>query len=309
MTSELTSRVSPARASEASATGERAGLVSFSNKVKTDFVVASAQSHEARLRKMRRAVIASAKAIHNDLLDQGYMQWIEGQGAQWRYAQEHEFRCALLTLTYKPEVEWASDHLRVMLRHYTMWAKRNKVQFSYVWTMELHQSGKPHYHVVFWVSGGKTPPFPDAQGWWPHGKSNAVWAHSPVGYIAKYASKGTAGEIPKGVRLHGAGGLTIKARAQRSWSLAPKWLRQIVAPGTYVKRVAVVKEFVGKYGHVIADKATGWVESNFGNKFLSPWQTDGWSPTGMTLRHLGYIEMFTPEGDEFRIPHTNPFEA
>ncbi|QWF18585.1 inovirus Gp2 family protein [Lysobacter capsici] len=312
MTAEPTTRASAARASEASATGERAGLVSFSNNAeRKDLLVDAAKSHESRMHKMRRAVIASAKAIHNDLLEKGYSQWIEGQGAQWRYAQEHEFRCALLTLTYSPDVEWEAKQLRTMLDHYRKWAKRNKVQFSYVWVMELHQSGKPHYHVVFWVSGGKTPPFPDEQGWWPHGKSNAVWAHSPVGYIAKYASKGSARELPKGARLYGAGGMTLAARAQRSYSLAPKWFRELVAfqPEAVVRRVQVELPRIGKWGLLVADKVTAWTNGFLGYNFISPWQSDGWTPTGVALRHLGYVEMFTPEGDHFRIPHKNPFEA
>ncbi|QQQ03671.1 rolling circle replication-associated protein [Lysobacter enzymogenes] len=308
--SDDTMRASAARASEASATSERAGLVSFSNKEeKKNSLLLGPQSHEARLRKMRRGVLASAMSIHNDLLAKGYQQWTEQGGAQWRYAAEHEFRCALLTLTYAPEFEWQPSQLRVMLDHYRKWAKRNKCLFSYVWVMELHQSGKPHYHVVFWVTGGKVPPFPDAQGWWPYGKSNAKWAHSPVGYIAKYASKGTTADLPKGSRLYGAGGLSIEARAQRSWSLAPKWLRQMTEPGTLVRRVPFAIERIGKWGKTVIDKTTAWVEATFGNAFLSPWQSDGWTPSGVALRHLGYVEMFTQEGDVFQIKHINPFEA
>ena len=258
---------------------------------------------------MRRAVMESAKAIHNDLLEKGYQHWTKEGGSPWRYAAEDEFRCALLTLTYAPDAAWEPKHLAAMLDHYRKWAKRNRVQFSYVWTMELHKSGKPHYHVVFWVTGGKTPPFPDEQGWWLHGMANAKWAYSPVGYIAKYASKGTSADLPKGARLYGAGGLTIEARAQRSWSLAPKWLRQMIAPGTLVKRVAFEIERIGKWGLTVVDRTTAWVEGTFGYAFLSPWQSDGWTPTGVALRHLGYVEMFTPEGDHFHIEHTNPFEA
>ena len=303
-------RDAPARASGASATGASAGLVSFSNKSeKKNLLVEAGQSHEARLRKMRRAVMESAKAIHNDLLEKGYQHWTKEGGSPWRYAADDEFRCALLTLTYAPDVVWEPKHLAAMLDHYRKWAKRNRVQFSYVWTMELHKSGKPHYHVVFWVTGGKTPPFPDEQGWWPHGMANSKWAYSPVGYIAKYASKGTCADLPKGARLYGAGGLTVEARAQRSWSLAPKWLRQMIAPGTLVKRVAFEIERIGKWGATVVDRTTAWVESNFGYAFLSPWQSDGWTPTGVALRHLGYVEMFTPEGDHFQIQHTNPFEA
>ncbi|MBN7134761.1 hypothetical protein A7A76_08515 [Lysobacter enzymogenes] len=260
---------------------------------------------------MRRAVVASAKAIHNDLLEKGYQQWTEQSGAPWRYAAEHEFRCMMLTLTYREAAEWSPKQLAEMLNRYRIWAKRNKCLLSYVWVMEFHASGRPHYHAVFWITGGKVPPFPDAAGWWTHGHSNAKWAHSPVGYIVKYASKGSTGTLPKGARLYGAGGLSIAARAQRSYTLAPKWFREIVAfqPEAIVRRVPVALERIGKWGKVITDKTTAWTNGVLGLKFLSPWQSDGWSSDGVALRHLGYVEMFTDEGDFFHLPHTNPFEA
>lgn len=85
MSNDSINRAAPARASEASATGAGAGLVSFSNNVKKENdLLLGAQTHHERLQKMRRAVLASAKAIHNDLLESGYQQWTDQSGAPWR---------------------------------------------------------------------------------------------------------------------------------------------------------------------------------------------------------------------------------
>lgn len=263
-----------------------------------------AAKNAQRLKRMRRGVVLSAKAINNDLIEDGFSQWEEN--GQWGRAAEHEYRCALLTLTYAPGVEWEPAQIKKLLDHYRKWAKRNGCRFSYVWVMELHKSGVPHYHVVFWVTGGKTPPFPDDQGWWPHGKSNAVWARSPVGYIAKYASKGTSADVPGGARLWGAGGLTAAARAARSWALAPKWLRGVTERGSLIKKAAMQIEEIGQYGHKRLTSVVAWVADATGMAFLSPWQFDGFGPSGVQLRHRGFIECFAPGGDFFRVAHTNP---
>lgn len=265
-----------------------------------------------RLKKMRRGVLLSARAIHNGLLAEGFAQW-ESNG-RWGRAAEHEFRCALLTLTYAPDVEWKPSQVRDLLQRYRVWAKRNKCRFSYVWVMELHKSGVPHYHVVFWVSGGKTPPFPDEQGWWPHGKSNAVWATSPVGYIAKYASKGSSADVPGGARMWGAGGLTLAARAERSWCLSPKWLRGVTEPGTLIRKAKVVIDEVvidpfTQCGKRVVSNVMAWVSAATGMAFFSPWEFAGFGPAGIELRHRGFIECFAPGGDYFRIAHTNPMRG
>lgn len=268
-----------------------------------------ADKHADRLRRMRRGVLASARAIHNDLCDRGYSPWDEDSRRRWAYAKEHEFRCALITLTYAPDVEWAPSHIKELCRHYRQWAKRRKAQFSYVWVVETHESGRPHYHLVFWLSGGHTPPMPDEQGWWPHGMSNVTWARSPVGYIVKYASKGHKHSLPDDCRIWGAGGMTAKARAEKTWCTAPKWLRQVTQPGTLIRRaVTQIKETYAS-GKTSVFNVCAWVSQASGFAFFSPWEYDGASMTGIALRHKGYIEAWSPEGDFFRIPHQNPMEG
>lgn len=273
-------------------------------------VLALADKHAERLKRMRRGVMQSAKAIHNDLLAQGYFLWEKGKGkkARWAHADECEFRTALLTLTYRPDVQWEPLHIKQLCDHYRKWAKRNKCQFSYVWVIEPHADGRPHYHMVFWVTNGKTPPLPDEQGWWPHGMSNAVWATSPVGYIAKYASKGHKHHFPDGARLWGAGGLTAAARIERTYRLAPKWLRDVCEPGALIRRAKTQIKQTFASGATAVHNVTAWVSSLTGLAFFSPWEHDGMSSNGVALRHRGYIEVFSPEGDFWRIRHNNPME-
>ena len=137
------------------------------------------------------------------------------------------YKAAMITLTYAPDVDWQPWQIRDLLTHYRKWCMRRQVEFRYVWVLELTKAGRPHYHIVAWLPPGITPPKPDKQGWWPHGKTRAEWARSPVGYIAKYASKSSdgRGELPKGARLWGSGGVSKDVRGLVRWACAPSWVR------------------------------------------------------------------------------------
>jgi len=186
------------------------GLVSFCNKSEAKFVPDFSNVLK-RIRRLVRGVIHTAKGIVSCLEDQG-----------------EKFRSAFITLTYRPGVEWSPKHIASLLDHYRKWCLRRRVEFRYVWVLELTQAGRPHYHIVAFLPLGITPPLPDKQGWWPHGMTQAKWARSPVGYLAKYASKGTdtsRGELPKGARLWGSGGVSKTVRVQVRWACAPSWVR------------------------------------------------------------------------------------
>ena len=145
----------------------------------------------ARLRRMSRAVIGTAQAIEEVFQDSGF-----------------RYRAAMVTLTYGPDEEWEPNDVARLCNHYRMWATRRGIRICGVWVLELTKQDRPHYHLVLFIPRGYTPPLPDKQGWWRKGHTNAKWAHRPVGYIAKYASKGTYGGLPAGARLHGHIGLT-----------------------------------------------------------------------------------------------------
>jgi len=243
------------------------GLVSIG----TSDTVAIEQGHIRRLRRMRRGVLASARLI------QAGMQ----QGGR-------RYRCAMITLTYRADVDWSPNHIAGYLKAVREWARRGSkyrksFALRYVWVLELTEAGKPHYHVLFWLPRGVTLPKSDNRGWWSHGSTRSEWARSPIGYLVKYASKGAywseAQYLPSGARLWGSGGLTRVQLVTRAWYMAPRWVRDLVPAGDGVQR--------GKGGWW-RNLATGW-------GYRSPWLVDvnrgvlrwiGWGPDDIDIPAL-----------------------
>lgn len=141
------------------------------------------------------------------------------------------------TGTYAPGNQWLPQHVTQTMRCYRQQAARDGVEFRYEWVAELQlrrmrRRGESsaecmHYHWLVWVPNGYTFPLPDNRGWWPHGMTNVESARNPVGYLAKYASKGTEGErLPRGARISGGGGLSVTGRALAAWWLRPRYVRE-----------------------------------------------------------------------------------
>jgi hypothetical protein len=167
-----------------------------------------------RLSRMRRGVVTAGE-LHRD---------------------EHgqRVRAAMITLTYRDDVRWSPQHISECLKK---WRAELGGKLKYVWVMELTKRGRPHYHVVVWLPHGRKLRMPDRSGAWPHGMSQIAWARNAVGYLVKYATKGSAGlELPKGARLFGVGGLNADSRLQRSWVMLPLYIRKCVQAGDRVKR-------------------------------------------------------------------------
>lgn len=172
-------------------------------------------NREARLARMKRSVITTGRLLQE--------QWCEGG---------RRVRAAMLTLTYRDDEEWEPGDVRGLLNRVKVWAERRGGRLSYVWTGELTKRGRMHYHVLLWLPKGLTLPKPDKQGWWTKGMTRIEWARCALGYLAKYASKGTSHlEFPKGARISGWGGLVASLRMVRRWWMLPNWLRSY-APHT-----------------------------------------------------------------------------
>jgi hypothetical protein len=164
-----------------------------------------------RLRRMRKALIT-------------------GAGQHQEAAQRGGFRVkvAMLTLTYRPGLEYRPRHVSEMLKRVRHWLARRGEGLRAEWCLELTQAGRPHYHVLVWLPRGLTLPKPDKRGWWPHGLTRIEWARRPVGYIAKYASKGTKGHaLPRGSRVFAVLGLDAQGRRVKRWWCAPGWVRSL----------------------------------------------------------------------------------
>ena len=148
---------------------------------------------------------------------------------------------AMVTLTYRDDAKWSARDMSALCQHMRKFAQRAGFKFRYVWVLELTARGRPHYHLLVWLPLGRSMPKPDKRGWWPHGKTRIEWAKKPVGYIAKYASKGVdfeqAQRIPKGARLCGTGGLNLASRTELRWWKSPTWVRAVFAQVCDLARV------------------------------------------------------------------------
>lgn len=185
----------------------RAGLV---HSETSDTPIIEVDPRASRLNRMKRGTITAAR-LHQQATERGGFR----------------AKAAMLTLTYRPDVDWSPRHVSDLMKHLRQWLARRGVPARYVWVAELTKAGRVHYHVIVWLRKGLTLPKPDKQGWWPHGLTRIEWARNGVGYMAKYASKGDGdgGGFPKGARIHGQGGLDQDARRERSWWLSPSWVR------------------------------------------------------------------------------------
>lgn len=195
---------------------------------------------------MRRAVLTSAR-LHRDSLPSG-------------------FRAAMITCTYRPGVRWDRHHISELIRKARQWLRRRGHRMRYVWVLELTKAGVPHYHLMLWLPRRVRLPKPDKAGWWPHGFSRIEWARKAVGYLAKYASKGTQGaELPRGARIHGAGGLAEPARLERAWWLSPAYVRERCTPADRPVRaegggwlLRATGEWFASVWRIV-DRGKGWV--------------------------------------------------
>ena len=179
-------------------------------------------------------------------------------------------RYILLTTTYRPNAEWSARHITRLVKCARDWYARQGQKLHYEWVLELTKAGIPHYHLILWVPRHLMLPHADTRGWWPHGSTRTEVARNPVGYLAKYASKGCAdcynivtGErlrVPHGARICGAGGLGAVGTAELRWWMTPLWFRERHQAIVDVKRVP-----------------GGYVIRSTGEFVRSPWAFIGWT--------------------------------
>lgn len=170
---------------------------------------------ESRLRRMRRSVLTSARLMR-DQVRPGF------RPGRW----------AMVTLTYRPDVEWDRRHVSNILHLVRRYLRTRGYALRYVWVLELTKAGKPHYHIAVELPKGITLPKPDKRGWWPHGSTRIEWARHVLGYLAKYVSKGSPeARFPRGARISGVGGLDDQAKREKRWWMAPAYVREQFGEG------------------------------------------------------------------------------
>lgn len=175
---------------------------------------------ERRFRRMRRSI-----------------GWA-GQAHGVQFSGFRGFRPWLVTLTYRPGVDWSPRHLSASLHLCRQWLKRmTGDKLRYAWVAELQQRGAVHYHVVIWLPARLSMPKWDKQRWWRHGMTNVQRSRKGVGYLMKYISKFSPfHEFPKGARIYGVGGLNEQARNIRSWKNSPRWIKDRFGVGEVTRR-------------------------------------------------------------------------
>jgi len=179
--------------------------------------------------------------------------------ARLHVQQRPRWKVAMLTLTYKPEVNWEPGQVSALVRHIRQYLVRKGIPMRFVWVQEFTKKGRPHYHMLLWLPLGISLPKPDKRGWWPCGMTKIEWARNAIGYIAKYASKGDSLSLPaKGARMHGSGGLTDEALLEQRWWKLPTWLRSDVEPSDRVRRA-------------VPGSGGGFVSPGTGEVYRSPW--------------------------------------
>jgi hypothetical protein len=189
-------------------------------------------------------------------------------------------RWAMLTLTYAEVMGWSAGDIRAYLIQLKQWAMRHGFVLVYVWVAELQRRGAVHYHVLVKLPKGYTVPKPD-KSFWHHGHSEVAWVRlSGKRYMAKYTSKGSdgRGDMPDGLRMCGAGGLTAVARRWWTWLLSPKYVRQETDPADMVQRVKGGWRCRGA-GAAYRFIPTPWVATPFwelGGVWLSRKSADRW---------------------------------
>ena len=188
------------------------GLVSFKTSGPPDYLEISFDDdivQKRRVKKLRTQIWARGQ-LHTINRPKGFRENV------W-----------FVTLTYRGVYDWRPRHISDCLKALRKWCKRRGVPFRYVWVAELQQRGALHYHLAVWLPKKIQLPKLDKQGWWPHGMTQRIIAKSGVGYLMKYLSKITpAHRFPKGVRIHGSGGLNQQARNICSWLNLPSWCKQ-----------------------------------------------------------------------------------
>jgi len=120
-----TQKTSESRGSEAT------GLVSILTS-DTDYALALPCAEYLRLKRLQKSVRISAEVIQESL-----------QKNHVRY------KAAMVTLTYRDDVDWSPRQVSNYLKCVREWARRKGIFIHYVWVLELTKRGRPHYHILF----------------------------------------------------------------------------------------------------------------------------------------------------------------
>ena len=169
-------------------------------------------THVARLKKLRFTVCRTATLLQEETR-----------------LRKLRRKVAMLTVTYRPGVDWQPGQIRSLIRNIQQWCRDNGFgPVPLLWVGELQVRGAVHYHIAIWLPAGRTLPMPDKRGWWSHGSTNIKWARFAPGYLAKYISKVESKDarFPKGMRLYGVAGVSKDIGDRVRFEKMPAWAKE-----------------------------------------------------------------------------------
>ena len=179
----------------------------------------SVDPFRVRIRRMQGTVRESARQYEDEV------RWEE------RRAGRPLYRRLFVTLTYASNTKGSAGDLPECIRLVRQWGHRQGVHIRIVWVAESQKRGALHYHLLLWLPRRLRLPMLDRRGWWKHGMTKVERARNPVGYLVKYASKGTVcgiASLRKGARLYGYGGGWPHGRERIRTALRSRWIRKAV---------------------------------------------------------------------------------
>jgi len=263
---------------EARARGAVSGLVSSNT---TKCTKTRAYRGEKRIARLRKAVPSAAAQI--------------GLAAARGFRQS----VAMVTLTYRPGVDWQPNHIRDFQSAIKEYLARQSIKYRSVWVLESTKKGQPHYHVLIWLPRaclkGRKLPKPDDRGWWPHGSTRIEWARNAIGYLVKYTSKaGPDDRFPAGARLFGVRGLEGTFRRAHRLHMLPFWLRDIVGRDCLCRRgrggwwISEAGELL-RSPYVIVARCPRWSWVEFGLREAAGVPEEAWSARGQAEPAGGHV--------------------
>ena len=210
-------------ASAASGEGGAAGLASCTTKFPDQSGELVIDTSKTRTRKLGRSVMHAA-SLHEAACVQQFGQCAPIFG-RLSYASDVAPKPQDMRTLWSKVRKWFERQVK----HYP---KESRPRFRFVWVAELTKRGRVHYHYIAFLPPAMKLPMFDRCGWWPHGSTRVQrvtfgGVNGVAGYCAKYISKATNGRsFPKGMRIHGVGGLTKDEASAKRYHCAPQWVRE-----------------------------------------------------------------------------------
>ncbi|BCL76675.1 hypothetical protein JHS3_24110 [Jeongeupia sp. HS-3] len=190
---------------------------------------------------------------------------------QWRYAKANNLRAVAVTLTFADNARFTTTRISAFLNKLRRALKRKGHGLPYVWTLE--REGRLHYHLLLWLPRDFKFAPEKLKKWWSWGSTWVGSCRSPSAwgrYIAKFDS---TAKLPKGARIHGAGGMDEEGKTAVLRAALPRWLLPLLPVSQRARRCP----------------GGGWVDAETGVIHRSPYKWTPWGPKLISVSQPSFI--------------------